>query len=55
MNIDPETFEIRNEKLYLFYHTIFKNTFEDWIKENPDQLLKDADKNGKKMVYPELL
>lgn len=50
MKIDPETFEIRNGKLYLFYHTIFNNTYEDWIKENPDQLLKEAYKNWNKIV-----
>ncbi len=43
--IDPKTFEIREGKLYLFYNALFNNTFDSWLKENPEKLRKSADKN----------
>lgn len=47
VSIDPETFEIRNGKLYLFYNAWGTNTLELWQKEGADQLKKKADKNWK--------
>lgn len=49
IDIDPETFEIRDSKLYLFYNSWFNNTFEDWKKGNPEKLRKQADKNWAEM------
>lgn len=45
VSIDPETFEIRNGKLYLFYNAFFSNTLESWKEENPNELVLKANKN----------
>jgi YHS domain-containing protein len=41
--INPQTFEIRDGKLYLFYNKLGANTLESWIKENPEKLRTAAD------------
>ena len=51
VSIDPETFEIRDGKLYLFYNAFFTNTLEKWLDENPNQLKRQADANWSKL-YP---
>lgn len=51
VNVDPETFEIRNGKLYLFYNRFFTNTFESWIEENPAKLIPVANKNWQKITH----
>ncbi len=48
VSINPETFEIRNGKLYLFYNKAFTNTLKSWLEENPEELVKKANKNWKK-------
>lgn len=45
VGIDPETFEIRDGKLYLFYNSWGTNTLELWKKEDVKGLQKKADKN----------
>ena len=45
VNIDPETYEIRDDKLYLFYNSWGTNTFNLWLKEGPEKLKKKADIN----------
>lgn len=45
VGIDPETFEIRDGKLYLFYNSWGTNTLELWKKENVKGLQKKADQN----------
>lgn len=45
MGVDPETFEIRDGKLYLFYNGFFNNTLKDWKQENPKELVKKGDQN----------
>lgn len=45
VSINPETFEIKDGKLYLFYNAWGTNTLELWKKENSDALQKQADKN----------
>ncbi|RZN84201.1 MAG: YHS domain-containing protein [Winogradskyella sp.] len=45
VSIDPETFEIRDGKLYLFYNSWGTNTLELWKKENVKGLQKKADLN----------
>ena len=45
VSVDPETFEIRDKKLYLFYNSWGINTLELWIKEGADDLKKKADAN----------
>jgi YHS domain-containing protein len=43
--INPETFEIRDGKLYLFYNSWGINTFKMWQEEGAEQLKAKADKN----------
>jgi len=43
VKVNPETFEIRDGKLYLFYNAWGTNTLESWLKENPKELQKKAD------------
>ncbi len=45
VSVDPKTFEIRDGKLYLFYNSWGNNTLESWLEEQPDTLVKQADKN----------
>lgn len=42
-DIDPETYEIRDGKLYLFYNKWGNNTLEKWLEEEPDTLKAQAD------------
>jgi YHS domain-containing protein len=51
VTIDPETFEIRGGKLYLFYNSWVTNTKEDWLKEGPEKLKSQADDNWIKIKY----
>ena len=50
VSVDPETFEIRDGKLYLFYNAFFTNTLEKWTKEGPEELRAKADENWKKVL-----
>ncbi len=45
VSINPETYEIREGKLYLFYNTWGTNTLDLWLKENVKGLREKADKN----------
>ena len=47
VSINPESFTIEDEKLYLFYKTTFVNTRKKW-KENTEHLKTKANKNWKK-------
>lgn len=49
VGIDPETFEIIDDKLYLFYNAWGTNTLELWRKENPKTLKEKADKNWEQL------
>jgi YHS domain-containing protein len=49
VSIDPETFEIRDGKLYLFYNSWGTNTLKLWKKEDPEKLKEKADKHWKNM------
>jgi len=53
VSIDPETFEIRNGKLYLFYNSWGINTLELWEKEGAEILRDRADNNWKKIIQNE--
>lgn len=44
-SVDPETFEIRNGKLYLFYNSWGTNALKSWLNESPNDLKLKADKN----------
>lgn len=47
VEIDPETFKIKDGKLYLFYNAFFNNTLTSWNKDEQN-LSKNADINWKK-------
>ena len=49
--IDAESYEIRDGKLYLFYNKWFSNKLESWLEENPSKLQKEAAKNWKKIKH----
>ena len=49
VSINPETFEIRAGKLYLFYNAWGTNTFKMWQEEGAEQLKEKADKNWVKI------
>jgi YHS domain-containing protein len=49
VSINPETFEIRAGKLYLFYNSWGTNTFKMWQDEGAEQLKEKADKNWVKI------
>ena len=51
--IDPETFELINGKLYLFYNQFFNNTKKTWDKDR-DNLKKKADANWNKIIQPSI-
>jgi YHS domain-containing protein len=50
VEVDPETFKIKDGKLYLFYNKYFTNTLKSWNKDE-NGLQTKADQNWKK-VYP---
>ncbi|MGB5820801.1 MAG: YHS domain-containing (seleno)protein [Saonia sp.] len=50
VKINPETYEIRDGKLYLFYDFRSTNTLESWLKEGPSGLKAKADENWKKIT-----
>ena len=49
VDINPKTFEIRDEKLYLFYNSWGNNTLKTWKKNNVKGLQSKADKNWEAM------
>lgn len=49
VSIDPETFEIHDGKLYLFYNSWLNNTYTKWKKEGAEKLRTQADNNWKKI------
>ena len=51
VSIDPETFEIKDGKLYLFYNAWGINTLKLWRKENPKLLKLKADKNWEQIKF----
>lgn len=50
VEIDPETFKIKNGKLYLFYHTWANNTLPKWNKDEATLNTK-ADKNWQSIYH----
>ncbi|MEM1337323.1 MAG: YHS domain-containing (seleno)protein [Bacteroidota bacterium] len=49
VSVNPETFEIREGELYLFYNSGKNNTLQLWLDESPDVLKQQADKNWEKI------
>lgn len=48
VSVNPETFEIRDGKLYLFYNRGSTNTLDLWIEQGAEELKAKADQNWKK-------
>jgi len=48
VSIDPQTFKIINNRLYLFYNRFFNNTLQDWNKDEI-ALKQKADEAWKKI------
>ena len=51
VEVDPETFKIKDGKLFLFYNKFFNNTLDSWNK-NEAELKTNADKNWSKLINP---
>lgn len=49
VSVNPETYEIKDGKLFLFYNRGNTNTLELWKNENPEELKKQADTNWQKI------
>ncbi|MBY0486572.1 MAG: YHS domain-containing protein [Flavobacteriaceae bacterium] len=49
VEIDPSTFKIIDDKLYLFYNAFFNNTLKSWNKDEVN-LKKKADASWKKFI-----
>ena len=47
VDINPKSFEIKDNKLYLFYNAWGVNTLDLWNKSNPKELKEKADANWK--------
>ncbi|MCK0161828.1 YHS domain-containing (seleno)protein [Allomuricauda sp. F6463D] len=50
VNVDPETYEVRDGKLYLFYNKGKNNTLQLWLNESPQNLQSMADINWEKLI-----
>lgn len=51
VSINPETYQIKDGKLYLFYNAWGTNTLELWKKEDSENLKKQADVNWQKIKF----
>ncbi|XMO88428.1 YHS domain-containing (seleno)protein [Algibacter sp. AS12] len=51
VSINPKTFQIKDNKLYLFYNAWGTNTLELWKKENETILKEKADKNWQNIKF----
>ena len=49
VTINPKTYEIRDERLYLFYNVYLNNTLKSWRKEGAEKLKKLTDENWEKI------
>jgi hypothetical protein len=50
VEVDPETFKLKDGKLFLFYNAFFNNTLTTWNKDEL-RLNTAADANWKKFVH----
>jgi hypothetical protein len=48
VSVDPGTFKIINNKLYLFYNSFLNNTLKSWNKDEKNLNVK-ADQNWSKL------
>ena len=50
IGINPKTFQIIDDKLYLFYNKLGVNTLENWNDEGVEKLQVQADENWERIV-----
>ena len=50
VSINPKSFQILDDKLYLFYNSWGVNTLEKWMDEGPEELLKQANYNWNNLL-----
>ena len=50
VDVDPETFKIIDQKLYLFYNRFFNNTLKSWNKDE-SRLKVKADQSWQKIIH----
>lgn len=50
VSVDPATFKIINNKLFLFYNRFFNNTLKDW-NQDESNLRTKADANWQKTIH----
>lgn len=53
VNIDPDSFQIMDGKLYLFYDSFLAHTLKSWNEEGPEKLRQKADENWKSIMIKE--
>ena len=53
VDINPKTFQIIDDKLYLFYNKLGVNTLENWNEEGVEKLTKQANENWKRLLKKE--
>lgn len=51
VSINPKSFLIKNDKLYLFYNAWGTNTLELWLKKNQNELIEMGDKNWDRIKF----
>ncbi|KYG82415.1 YHS domain-containing (seleno)protein [Roseivirga echinicomitans] len=49
VKIDPETFKIKNDRLFLFYNFRFNNTLKDW-NQDEGNLFNKAESEWRKII-----
>jgi YHS domain-containing protein len=50
VSVNPETYQVKDDKLFLFYNKGNTNTLQLWKQENPKKLKEKADANWEKIV-----
>tara|TARA_R110002096_G_scaffold3151_3_gene15948 strand:- start:3319 stop:3765 length:447 start_codon:yes stop_codon:yes gene_type:complete len=53
VSINPKTFQIKDDKLYLFYNAWGTNTLDLWKNENENLLKEKADENWENIKFSE--
>lgn len=51
MDIDPDVYEVRDGKLYLFYSSWFSSKLTDWQEGDTKKLQAKGDKNWKELKH----
>ena len=53
VSINPKSFQVLDDKLYLFYNSWGVNTLEKWKDEGPEKLQKQANSNWNNLLKKE--